>query len=61
MTDIKAPRREFKTYTRHGFVISRTAGPDAPWRGWREDGTKFRADTLQGAFEMARKMKGESK
>jgi hypothetical protein len=46
-----------KTYTRHGFLISRTAGADAPWRGWREDGAKFRADTLRGAFAMARDMK----
>ncbi len=46
--------KKFNTYTRHGFVISRTAGPDAPWRGWREDGISFRADTLKGAFQMAR-------
>jgi hypothetical protein len=46
--------RTFKTYERFGFLISRTAGPDAPWRGWREDGKSFRADTLSGAFQMAR-------
>lgn len=46
--------RRFKTYERHGFLISRTAGADAPWRGWREDGESFRADTLKGAFQMAR-------
>ena len=45
--------RRFKTYERHGFVISRSAGSDAPWSGWR-DGQSFRADTLKGAFEMAR-------
>lgn len=43
-----------KSYTRWGFLITRSAGPDAPWRGWREDGVSFRADTLRGAFEMAR-------
>lgn len=31
-----------------GFVVSKTGGPDAPWRAWRADGTKFRADTLAG-------------
>lgn len=46
--------RRFKTYERHGFLISRTAGADAPWRGWREDGESFRADTLKGAFQMAK-------
>lgn len=51
--------REMKTYFRNGFIISRTAGPDAPWKGWREDGVRFRADTLRGAFEMARDMKRE--
>jgi hypothetical protein len=50
-------RRKFKTYTRYGFLISRTAGPDAPWRGWREDGKSFRADTLQGAFIAAKEQK----
>lgn len=49
--------RTYKTYTRWGFLISRTAGPDAPWRGWREDGKSFRADTLAGAFAMAKKEK----
>lgn len=47
-------RRTFKTYERHGFLISRDAGPDAPWRGWRGDGVSFRADTLKGALAMAR-------
>lgn len=42
-----------KTYTRNGFIITRSAGPDAPWRGWR-NGLSFRADTLKGALEMAR-------
>ena len=46
--------RQYKSYTRHGFLITRTGGADAPWRGWREDGRTFRADTLQGAFRMAR-------
>lgn len=46
--------RNFKTYERHGFVISRSAGADAPWRGWRQDGTSFRAETLKCAFSMAR-------
>lgn len=46
-----------KTYFRNGFVISRTAGPDAPWKGWREDGVRFRADTLRGAFAMAPDLK----
>jgi len=50
-------RRTFKTYERHGFQISRTAGPDAPWRGWKPNGATFRADTLQGAFALARDMK----
>lgn len=44
--------RIFKTYERNGFIISRTAGADAPWRGWR-DGKSFRADTLKGALAMA--------
>lgn len=59
MKTVKSPRI-FKTYDRHGFLISRTAGPDAPWRGWREDGKTFRADTLQGAFEMAREMNSKA-
>lgn len=46
--------RTFKTHERFGFLISRTAGADAPWRGWREDGKSFRADTLAGAFRMAK-------
>jgi|GEM_PF-6347267 len=49
--------RRFKTYTRHGFFISRTGGPDAPWVGRRDDGLKFRADTLRGAFDFAREWK----
>lgn len=53
-------RRTFKTYTRFSFLISRSAGADAPWRGWREDGASFRADTLKGAFQMARKFRKES-
>lgn len=44
----------FRTYTRRGFFISRTGGPDAPWIGRRDDGAKFRADTLAGAFQLAR-------
>lgn len=48
--------RPFKTYTRHGFLITRSAGADAPWRGWREDGVSFRADTLKGAFAFAREL-----
>ena len=51
--------KTFKTYTRFGFLITHSAGPDAPWRGWREDGTSFRADTVRGAFEMARNHKGK--
>lgn len=51
--------RQYKRHTRHGFLISRDAGPDAPWRGWREDGVTFRADTLQGAFAMASEHKQE--
>jgi hypothetical protein len=58
MTSAK-PKRQTKTYTRFGFLISRTAGPDAPWRGWREDGVTFRADTLQGAFIMAREYRSK--
>lgn len=53
-------RRTFRTYERHGFLIQRDSGPDAPWSGWREDGTRFRADTLAGAFAMARRMKGRT-
>lgn len=49
--------RIFKTYERHGFFISRTGGHDTPWIGRRADGLKFRADTLQGAFAMARDWK----
>lgn len=45
--------RTFRTYERFGYLISRTAGADAPWRGWREDGATFRADTLKGALAMA--------
>lgn len=45
--------KAYKTYTRHGFLISRCAGPCAPWRGWREDGLTFRADTLAGALGLA--------
>lgn len=48
--------RRYKTHERHGFLISRTAGADAPWRGWRADGTSFRADTLRGAFAMAKEL-----
>ena len=40
-------------YIRNGFLITRSAGPDAPWCGWREDGRSFRADTLKGALAMA--------
>lgn len=50
--------RACKSYERHGFLITRSAGPDAAWRGWREDGKSFRADTLKGAFSMARDHKG---
>jgi hypothetical protein len=45
--------RTFKIHTRRGFIISRTAGPDAPWRAWHPSGFHFRADTLAGAFRMA--------
>ncbi len=45
--------RKFKTHSRRGFIISRTAGPDAPWHGWHPSGYSFRADTLAGAFQMA--------
>lgn len=31
-----------------GFVLSKDGGPDAPWRAWREDGVKLRADTFAG-------------
>lgn len=34
-----------------GFLVTydpRPAAADAPWRAWRDDGTKFRADTLAG-------------
>lgn len=51
--------RRYKSHSRHGFLITRTAGPDAPWRGWREDGRSFRADTLRGAFELARLEAGQ--
>lgn len=44
--------RTFKIYERNGFIISRTAGADAPWRGWR-NGESFRANTLKGALVMA--------
>ena len=40
--------RQCKTYIYKGFVINRDAGPDAPWRAWREDGISLRADTLEG-------------
>lgn len=39
--------RLYKTHIYKGFVISRTGGPDAPWRAWREDGVKLRAETLK--------------
>jgi hypothetical protein len=51
--------KTYKTHTRFGFLITRSAGPDAPWRGWRGDGVTFRADTLRGAFDMARERKGK--
>lgn len=50
-----------KTHIRFGFIITKSAGPDAPWRGWREDGFSFRADTLAGAYDMARHMHDQSK
>lgn len=44
-----------KTYFRHGFLISRNPTPCAlRWRGWAENGVTFRADTLKGAFKLAR-------
>lgn len=46
--------RTFRTYERHGFFIVRDGGPDAPWIGRRDDGTKIRADTLAGIFRLAR-------
>jgi hypothetical protein len=45
--------RTYKTYVRFGFIITRSCGVDAPWRGWK-DGVSFRADTLHGAFYLAK-------
>jgi hypothetical protein len=39
-------------FLRPRAALTRDGGPDAPWRAWREDGTKFRADTLAGLKRM---------
>jgi hypothetical protein len=51
-----AARRHFASYERHGFLITRSGGHDTPWTGWNPHGGSFRADTLKGAFMLAREM-----
>lgn len=37
-----------------GFILTRDGGPDAPWRAWRADGLKLRADTLSVLKDLIR-------
>jgi hypothetical protein len=47
-----------RTYERFGFLISRNSHPGASfrWEGWHPELGRFVADTLAGAFQMARHM-----